>query len=148
MIINNKIENKIQKIINSYNKVIKTVDQKARKTKGRAYGGVIRSIMGTFFQDEIVRRLILIAWLKLGGNPKRISFSTEKIKIPIKRNYIEKIKNETVKKFLLENINKCNYQQKTDLHVFIDNKFIMGVECRVYTENAMMKRILVDFTFF
>lgn len=146
MIINSKIENKIQKIINNYNKVIKTVDKKARKMKGRAYGGIVRSIIGKFVQNSIAKELILIAWSALGGGSSRILFSTSKIKIPIKKNYIERIKNQKVKEFILNNIDKCNYKQKTDLHVFIDNKFVMGVECKAYTENAMMKRILVDFT--
>ena len=34
---------------------------------------------------------------------------------------------------------------RVDVHVFVDNAFIMGVECKSYAENAMIKRILVDF---
>jgi len=32
--------------------------------------------------------------------------------------------------------------------VHIDGRFIIGVECKTYTENAVLKRILVDFTLF
>ena len=141
----NKIEKEIQKIINDYNTVIETVAKKAKTAKGRAYGGVIRSIIGELVQD-IAKRLILISWALLDKNPKRFSFPTDKIKVPIKKDYIEKIKNPEIKKFLLDNIGKCYYGQKTDLHMFVDEKFIMAIECKAYTENAMIKRILVDFT--
>ena len=29
--------------------------------------------------------------------------------------------------------------------MYIDKKFVIGIECKAYTENAMLKRILVDF---
>ncbi|HOM05359.1 MAG TPA: restriction endonuclease, partial [Candidatus Kapabacteria bacterium] len=45
-------------------------------------------------------------------------------------------------------INDYYYGLKTDVHVSIDNKLVMGIECKAYTENAMLKRILVDFTLF
>jgi len=143
---NNEVEKEIQGIINNYDAVIKTVDEKARKDKERAYGGVVRAIIGDLVQNGIAKKLILIAWILLGKDPKRISFPSKKIKIPIKKEYIEKIESPIIKKFLLDNIDKCWYGQKTDLHVFIDGKFIMAIECKAYTENAMMKRILVDFT--
>lgn len=142
----NRIEKEIQEIIDTYGAVIKTVDKKAKKDRGRAYGGVVRAMIGDLVQNGIAKRLVLIAWMLLKKNPKRISFSSERIKIPIKKEYIEKIESPVIKKFLLENINKCWYGQKTDLHVFIDEKFVMAIECKAYTENAMMKRILVDFT--
>jgi hypothetical protein len=37
---------------------------------------------------------------------------------------------------------------KTDVHVQVDGKFKIAIECKAYTENAMLKRILVDFTLF
>jgi len=142
----NEIKKEIQKIINNYDTVIKAVDKKARKNKKRAYGGMIRAIIGDLVQNGIAKKLILIAWILLGKDPRRISFPSKKIKIPIKKEYIEKIESPIIKKFLFDNINKCWYGQKTDLHVFIDGKFVMAIECKAYTENAMMKRILVDFT--
>lgn len=142
----NKIEKEIQRIIDNYDAVIKTIDKKAKKDRGRAYGGVVRVMIGDLVQNGIAKKLVLIAWMLLEKNPKRISFSSERIKIPIKKEYIEKIENPVIKKFLLDNINKCWYGQKTDLHVFIDGKFKIAIECKAYTENAMMKRILVDFT--
>ena len=33
-----------------------------------------------------------------------------------------------------------------DKQVYIDDVFVLGIECKAYTENAMIKRILVDFS--
>ena len=38
------------------------------------------------------------------------------------------------------------YNLKVDIHVYIDDIFKLAVECKAFTENAMLKRILVDFT--
>jgi len=38
------------------------------------------------------------------------------------------------------------FHAQVDVHVFINDVFIFGVECKSYTENAMIKRILVDFS--
>ena len=40
-----------------------------------------------------------------------------------------------------------NFVIKTDVHCSVDCELVIGVECKAYTENAMLKRILVDFTF-
>ncbi len=37
------------------------------------------------------------------------------------------------------------YLQSVDKQVYIKDNFILGIECKAYTENAMLKRILVDF---
>lgn len=64
----------------------------------------------------------------------------------MKREYIERISDPEVKEFITRNIDNYQYNQKSDVHVYIDGKFVMAVECKSYTENAMLKRILVDFT--
>ena len=62
------------------------------------------------------------------------------------KKYIEKLKSKEIKDYIFKNINNYYYGLKTDIHVSINNKLIMGIECKAYTENAMLKRILVDFT--
>lgn len=141
----NNIQKEIEGIINAYESLVRGIDKEALKSESRAYGGIIRSGKGKLVEG-IAKHVILLAWQSLGGNPKRISFSSKKVKIPIKSDYIYKLKDPDIKEYLLKNINKCYYAQKSDIHVCIDNKFIMAVECKAYTENAMMKRILVDFS--
>jgi len=142
---NKNLEKLIQEIISGYEHLVKGIDRKAKIIEGRAYGGIIRANKGKFV-ESITKQIILIAWELLKGNSNRIEFKNKKIKIPIKRDYIDKIKAPAIRKYLLENIKKCYYLQKTDLHLYIDDKFVMAIECKAYTENAMMKRILVDFT--
>lgn len=35
---------------------------------------------------------------------------------------------------------------RPDVQMFIEERFALVMECKAYTENAMLKRILVDFT--
>ncbi len=141
----NNIEKEIQEIINAYDYLIRGINKKAHVTEGRAYGGIVRAGKGKLV-ESIAKQIVLIAWHLLKGDPNRLEFRNKKIKIPIKRDYINKIKNPEFKKYLFNNIDRCHYLQKSDLHIFIDNKFVIAIECKAYTENAMMKRILVDFT--
>lgn len=46
---------------------------------------------------------------------------------------------------ILKNMDDYCYKLSVDKQVFIDGEFVLGVECKSYTENAMLKRILVDF---
>ncbi len=96
-------------------------------------------------QKHITTEIIKAAWDRLGGDESRLEINSKKIKIPIQRSYVEKIENEEVKNYILKNISTYNYGLSVDRHVFIDGKFIFGVECKAYAENAMIKRILIDF---
>jgi hypothetical protein len=141
-----KIEDEIKGIIAAYEKLVLGIEREAVSGEtGRAYGGIIRAGKGKLV-ESITREMILIAWQLLGGHPRRIEFSTERVKVPINMDYVKNIRDPEVKNYLLRNIKKCYYGQKSDLHVYIDGEFVMAVECKAYTENAMMKRILVDFT--
>jgi|FaiFalDrversion2_1042247.scaffolds.fasta_scaffold01783_3 hypothetical protein len=139
------VEEEINGIIKAYKELVLGIEREAVSGEsGRAYGGIIRAGKGKLV-ESITKEMILIAWQLLGANSNRIKFDNRKVKVPINKNYINNIKNPEVKQYLLKNLKKCYYGQKSDLHVYIDNKFVMAVECKAYTENAMMKRILVDF---
>jgi len=137
----------IQDVIKTYNLLVKGIDAEARVADlSRAYGGMVRSGKGELVED-ITQKIVRIAWRNLGGDQERISFEKGTIKVPIKRDYIDKLEDEEVRQYILDNINKYTYQLKTDVRVCIDKKFVIGIECKAYTENAMMKRIMVDFMF-
>lgn len=142
----NKIEKEIQGIVQAYEKLVLKIDKKAQDDiSKRAYGGIIRAGKGKLV-ESIAKEILRMAWEDLGQEAKRLKIDRRQIKIPLRKEYLGKIKNSEVKKYIRNNIGKYYYGQKTDLHVYIDDKFIMGIECKAYTENAMMKRILVDFT--
>jgi len=137
---------KIQEIIDEYNTLMSNIEKKARTNqKSRAYGGIIRSEKGKLVEN-IAKILVRLAWQNLKQNPDRLKIIGKQIRIPIKQEYIDKLKNEDVKKYIKQNINKYFYSYKPDVLVEIDNKEVLAIECKNYTENAMFKRILVDAT--
>ena len=137
-------------LVKAYNLLVSGIEDRAIypsiDDKGRAYGGIVRAGKGLLV-ESLAKNLTLIAWRELKGDPARLSFEKEVIKIPIKKDYIEKIKNPDVREFIRENLTKYFYRFKTDVHIHIDNKLVIGIECKAYAENAMLKRIMVDFTF-
>jgi len=134
----------LNKIIRDYRTVMQTVDQDARETDDRAYGGVVRMTKGRL-QERITEQLVRAAWAHIGGKAKALDINAKKIAIPIKQSYIDRIGDSEVAEYVRQNIDKYVYRLAVDKHVFIDDKFVIGIECKAYTENAMLKRILVDF---
>ncbi len=139
------MEEELNSIIEAYDDLIKGIEKEAKVSTDRAYGGIIRAGKGKLV-ESIAKELIKISWEEMRGNLEDLHFANKKIKIPIKKEYIEKIKNEEVRQYIKDNINEFYYLLKTDIHVFIKEEFKIAVECKAYTENAMLKRILVDFT--
>lgn len=143
------MEESLKKLIHIYDESVKNISSKAKdqldKNKKRAYGGIVRASKGSLV-ELLAEELIKISWAELNQKENRLSFITEKIKVPLEKNYLEKIKDRDVKEYIQKNINKFYYGIRSDIHVFIDETFVIAVECKAYTENAMLKRILVDFT--
>ncbi|HOM27610.1 MAG TPA: restriction endonuclease [bacterium] len=137
--------NKLLSIIEAYKDLIKGIEDKAKISTNRAYGGIIRAGKGKLV-ESIGKNLIEIAWEELNMPLENLKFSNKRVKIPINKNYLERIKNIEVRKFIEENIDKYFYPLKVDIQVYVKNKFKIAIECKSYTENAMLKRILVDFT--
>ncbi len=132
-------------ILKAYEILVKGIESDALNDDERAFGGIIRSAKGKLV-ESIAQHLVEIAWQNLGGNENRLSLERQVMRIPINKSYISKIKSKEVREHILNNLEDYFYGLKTDVHVSIDNKLVMGIECKAYTENAMLKRILVDFT--
>jgi hypothetical protein len=140
-----KNQGKVNEIINAYNLLVKGIENRAIGEPERAYGGVVRAGKGLLVESMCVH-LVEIAWDEIGGDPKRINFDKEAYKLPLNKDYLGRLKNDEVREYIEEHISDYYYSLIADVHVNIDNNFVMGIECKAYTENAMMKRILVDFT--
>lgn len=140
-------ENEIEKIITEYNKLVKNIDEEAKNSSDRAYGGMVREGKGKLVED-IGKSLIKMAWKDLNGNDNEIEFKNPKtgttIKIPIDQEYVQQLDDPEIKDYILKNMEKYNYTYKPDILIFIRNKPVLEIECKAYTENAMFKRILVD----
>jgi hypothetical protein len=143
--VNDSTRKNLTALIDAYNLLVKGIEQQAEDDVDRASGGVIRAGKGALV-ESIARRLIETAWLGMEQPAARLSFEKKTVLIQIKPEYVQRIKSPEVAKWIKDNIRDFHYGIKTDVHVNIDRKFVCGVECKAYTENAMIKRILVDFT--
>ncbi len=132
----------VQDIVHAYNLLMRHIEDDAHD-KLRAYGGIIRAGKGALV-ESMAKSIIEIAWHNLGGKTDRLSFEKQPIWVPIRKQYIDRIKDTKIRKHILKNIRNYIYKFKTDVHINVDSKLVAGVECKAYTENAMMKRIAVD----
>ena len=96
-------------------------------------------------QEIITEEIIKIAWNNLGGDESRLDINSRKINVPIRQSYIDRIKDKEVQGYIRQNIERYVYRLSVDKQIFIDKKFVMGIECKAFTENAMIKRILIVF---
>ncbi len=138
----------ISEIQKAYNILVSGIDEKAHADDSagdRAYGGAVRSAKGILV-ESIAKSLVEIAWEELGGSPDRLSLSRKTVKIPLRLEYLKRVRPPEVAEYIRAHIGQYFYRHKTDVHVSVDGRFVMGIECKAYTENAMLKRILVDFT--
>lgn len=134
----------IDEIIKAYDIFIKIVDKTASEHEKRAYGGFVRASKGTLVEN-IAESLIKIAWLELKQDISRLSINKKKIEIPIRNSYIRKIKDKEIREYIEQNKKDYHFKCSVDKHVYIDDNFVLAIECKAYAENAMIKRILVDF---
>jgi len=138
----------IAEIQRAYNLLVGGIDEKAHtedKEGSRAYGGMVRAAKGILV-ESIAKSIVEIAWQELGGEPQRLSFNKETIRVPLKPEYLKRVHPQEVADYILMHLEEYFYGIRTDVHVSIDENFVIGIECKAYTENAMLKRILVDFT--
>lgn len=140
------VVDEIQEIIDAYDVLVKGINQTAlNNVEGRAYGGIIRAGKGELV-ESIAKTLIGIAWKRLKQPENRLVVRRKEVTIKIKDEYIKKLKNEQIKNYITQNLGRYVYQYNPDVSVWVDGKFVIAIECKAYTENAMLKRILVDFT--
>lgn len=135
-------------ILSKYNAVMEVMERDARKAnedEERAYGGFVRMAKGQI-QEYITDQIIRAAWGQELRQPiDRLDINSKKISIPIQIAYINSIPDHEIREHLRANLVAYKYGLSVDKHVFIDRNFVVAIECKAYTENAMLKRILVDF---
>lgn len=138
------IEEKLDKLIKVYNKLVKGIEGEALASKDRAYGGIIRAGKGKMLEN-ITAELVRIAWTDvLKQEESRLKIDKKKMPIGIKDGYIERISHPKVKERVQKERDEHVYNFGTDVQVRIDDKLVLPIECKAFTENAMLKRILFD----
>ena len=140
----NTIELKLNTLIAAYNKLVKGIDDAATASNDRAYGGIIRAGKGELVEN-IATELVKIAWTEvLNQSLSRLEINKKKMPIGISDKYISKITDPEVKAYVQSHRSSLVYKFGTDVQVFVDGKLVLPIECKTYSENAMLKRILFD----
>jgi hypothetical protein len=138
------IETKLNTLIAAYNKLVKGIDDAATASSDRAYGGIIRAGKGELVEN-IATKLVEIAWTEvLHQRLSRLEINKKKMPIGISDEYIARITDSKVKTYVQSHRSSLVYKFGTDVQVFIDGKLVLPIECKAYSENAMLKRILFD----
>ena len=140
----NHVEAKLSTLIAAYNKLVKGIDDAAAMSSDRAYGGIIRAGKGKLVEN-ITAKLVEIAWTEvLHQHLSRLEINKKKMPIGVNDDYIARISDPKVKAFVKTNRSSLVYKFGTDVQVFIDGRLVLPIECKAYSENAMLKRILFD----
>jgi len=141
-----KLPDTLEQIIDGYNTTDRNIHvQAASSATGRAYGGLLRAAKGRLV-ESIGKSLITLAWEKSGQDPQRLGLDGRRIRIPIKKDYLAKLNDPIVKDHIARHMVDYYYEYKPDILITVDGQAVAEMECKAYTENAMLKRILVDAT--
>lgn len=106
-----------------FDKFTKFYNKTIRKMWRVRAGGTLRSLKGTLV-ETMAEEMVLLTWKNIGGKSSRIKINKTKYPISDRRGNI--------------------YKLSQDKQVYIDNEFVLSIECKAYAEVAMYKRILVD----
>lgn len=106
-------------------------------------GGQIRSRKGKLVAD-LLDAIVRQAWHEIGALD-RLEIRRQRVEVPINADYVRTLTPESTKTHVKENIAGYIYRVELDRAVLIDERLVLGIECKSYTENAMLKRVLKDF---
>ena len=119
-------------------------EETAASDEERAFGGVIRAAKGKLVEG-MAPHIVRLSWAECGGAPERLSFGDVKTyRVPVQPAYVSGLPPD-IRDYINARLDRHFYRAQVDLHLFVDGKFSVGIECKAFTENAMIKRILVDF---
>lgn len=106
-----------------FDTIIKLYERTVQKMWRIRAGGTLRSLKGALV-ETMAEEMVLLAWKNIGGTPSRIKISKTKYPISDGKGNV--------------------YKLSQDKQVYIDDEFVLSVECKAYAEVAMYKRILAD----
>lgn len=106
-----------------FDKLIKFYNRNVRKMWRIRKGGKLRAIKGSLV-ETLAQEMIFMAWKNIGGKLSRIKMNKHK--------------------YVISDGKGNKYGLSQDKQVYIDDEFVLSVECKAYAEVAMYKRILVD----
>lgn len=127
----------------TYESIVDLYIQGIQKMYGKK-PGQIRGAKGALVEN-IVEAIVYLAWYQIAGDLSRIHITQQKETIRIQEDYVNNLPSEYIKNHIRQNKDKYVYDVELDRIVMIDSKYVLGIECKAYMENAMFKRTLKDF---
>ena len=118
-------------------------DETVQGLWGETSGGALRAAKGKLV-ERMAKDLVKVAWTVRGGNGSRLGFERRKYPIPLARDYLARIPDRRIREHLERNIDDYRYGLSCDVQCYVDDRFVLAIECKAYTEVAMLKRIMVD----
>ena len=107
-------------------------------------GGKDRSSKGAL-TENLREAIVSLAWHEVGGEAHRFNIAKRRLNVPIDTDYVRNLTPESTRNYVEQNMEGYFYKVELDKGVEIDNQLVLAVECKAYTENAMLKRVLKDF---
>ena len=106
--------------------------------------GQIRGAKGALVEN-MVDAIVSLAWHEIRGEPNRFDIRKRTGEITIEEDYVKNLTPDVLRNHIQENRGRYIYKIELDRAVEIDDNLILGIECKSYIENAMLKRTLKDF---
>lgn len=107
-------------------------------------GGQIRAAKGKLVVN-LLDAIVHLAWCEMSGEVNRLEVITRRVKIPIDADYVKNLTPKSTQNYIEQNREGYIYPIELDRAVMIDEQLVLGIECKSYAENAMLKRALKDF---
>ena len=107
--------------------------------------GTLRASKGKLV-ETMAKMLVDAAWENLGRPSGALEFRKGKHDIPLNKEYLDRISPDELLSSIRENRAQYVYRLGCDVQCYLLDKFAMAVECKSYTEVAMLKRVLIDAT--
>ena len=117
---------------------------KSVKSMSNMDGGETRGTKGAFVEN-IVDAIVSLAWCEIGGEANRFDIQKYTRKISISDEYVKTLTSQYIKNHIEQNKDEYIYEIELDRSVKIDQKLVLGIECKSYMDHAMFKRTLIDF---
>ena len=106
--------------------------------------GQIRGAKGALVEN-MVDAIVALAWHEIDGETNRFNIGKQTRSIAISDDYVKNLTPEYIRDHIEKNKGRYICKIELDRAVEIDNNLILGIECKSYIENAMLKRTLKDF---
>lgn len=134
------IDADLEKLIAHYNTELNSLFNEDK-------GGRIRGKKGTLV-EYLAKQLVELAWTKiLQQSIERINCNRKKQPITISdaEKYVSREEIvQSERERITNNLEDIIYEFGTDIHVMIDGNLAIAIECKAFTETAMLKRIIFD----